>query len=102
MKVESTKRTSNNNNRIKAFDLARGLPILFMVIIHVLSFYGSPQVQESRFAQAIHYFIGWPSASIFVFMMGVFVAYNKTPRLTLGLKRAMVLFLLGYLLNLQL
>jgi len=87
-------------DRIAAFDLARGVPILFMIIIHVLAFYGSADVQQGNFAKTVNYLIGWPSASIFVFMMGVFVVYSTNSNLNKGLQRAATLFMLGYLLNL--
>ncbi|WP_444997309.1 heparan-alpha-glucosaminide N-acetyltransferase domain-containing protein [Aliikangiella sp. IMCC44359] len=88
-------------SRILAFDLARGLAIMFMIVIHVLNFYGSQEVQQGLFGTVIKFIFGWPSASVFVFIMGTFVAYSDNQNLSLGLKRAAMLFALGYLLNLM-
>lgn len=86
-------------NRVLAFDLARGLAMLFMVVIHVLYFYGSAPVQKSAFGTSIQFLFGWPSATLFTFIMGVFLAYAKPASVAQGLKRAAGIFLLGYLLN---
>lgn len=91
--------TASKSSRIFAFDLARGLAISFMIVIHVLNFYGSEQVQQSLFGTIIQFIFGWPSASLFIFIMGTFIAYANHSNLTSGLKRAAMLFLLGYLLN---
>jgi hypothetical protein len=45
-------------------------------------------------------FVGWPAASTFIFIMGIFLAYTPNATLKQGLKRAALLFLLGYVLNL--
>ncbi len=86
--------------RMGAFDLARGLAILFMVLIHVLIFYGQPQVQDNLFGILIEALGSWPAAPVFVFIMGVFITYTKHNNLQKGLRRAVYLFMLGYLLNL--
>lgn len=89
-----------NLSRIDAFDLARGLAILFMILIHVLDFYSQPNVQETLFGDVIEALGSWPAAPIFVFIMGVFLTYTQSHNLRNGLRRAILLFLLGYLLNL--
>ncbi|WP_444997310.1 heparan-alpha-glucosaminide N-acetyltransferase domain-containing protein [Aliikangiella sp. IMCC44359] len=86
--------------RINAFDLARGLAILFMILIHVLDFYSQPKVQDTLFGDAIEILGSWPAAPIFVFIMGVFLTYSSVHNLAQGLSRAAILFSLGYLLNL--
>jgi len=86
--------------RVAAFDLARGLAIILMIVIHVLSFYGSPEVKQSPFGIAVTFILSWPSAAIFVFLMGILVIYSKSQNLLKGLQRAAALFALGYLLNL--
>lgn len=88
------------SERILAFDLARGLAVMFMIIIHVLNFYGAPEVQNGPFGTTIKFIFGWPAASVFIFIMGTFVAYSNNQNLSGGLKRAAALFALGYVLNL--
>ncbi|WP_347332458.1 heparan-alpha-glucosaminide N-acetyltransferase domain-containing protein [Marinimicrobium locisalis] len=89
-----------NLPRIATFDLIRGLAVVFMIVIHVLDFYGAPEVHESLVGVVLAFAIGWPAASVFVFVMGIFVTYSSKRSLARGLKRAASLFLLGYLLNL--
>lgn len=89
-----------SNQRIHAFDLARGLAILFMMIVHTMDFYGAPAVHETFIGTYFKAFVGWPAASTFIFIMGIFIAYTPNATLSQGLKRAAFLFLLGYLLNL--
>lgn len=96
---QSLQTSISKPSRILAFDLARGLAILFMIIIHVLNFYGSQEVQQGFFGATIKFIFGWPSASLFIFVMGTFVAYSNNSNLSSGLKRAAMLFALGYLLN---
>ncbi|AWB66137.1 hypothetical protein C2869_06645 [Saccharobesus litoralis] len=98
--TNTLKTNTNQTRRILAFDFARGLAILFMVLIHVLHFYSQPQVRDTTFGFIIERLGEWPAAPIFVFIMGLFVAYTKSPKLTVSLQRAALLFLLGYLLNL--
>ncbi len=89
-----------NKTRVLAFDFARGLAILLMIVIHVLTFYASPEVQQGVFYRTIFFLLSWPSATLFVFLMGVLVAYSNTQNVALGLNRSAALFLLGYVLNL--
>lgn len=89
----------NNQQRILAFDLARGICILLMMTVHTMDFYGAPEVHESLLGSSFKTLVGWPAASIFIFIMGIFISYNPNPSLSKGLKRAAILFLLGYALN---
>lgn len=91
--------TIKPQQRIAAFDLARGLAIFLMIVIHVLDFYGTPEVRQNGLGAYIKTLVGWPAASVFVFIMGVFLTYSSKLDLISGLKRAAALFALGYLLN---
>lgn len=92
--------TSIHNSRIITFDLARGLAILFMMMIHVLDFYGQSAVRESLFGNIVTFLGSPPAAPVFMFIMGVFIAFSSRMDLATGLKRAAWLLILGYLLNL--
>ena len=76
------------STRILAFDFSRGLAILLMIVIHVLTFYGSPELRQGLFAKTVYFLLSWPSAAIFVFLMGVLVSYSKNKNVSLGLKRS--------------
>lgn len=88
------------NTRMAAFDLARGLAILFMVCIHILDFYGQPQIQTSLIGYAIEFLGRAPAAPVFMFIMGIFLAISSNTSIKKGLQRALGLIALGYLLNL--
>ena len=87
-------------NRQLTFDVAKGVAVLLMIMIHVLDFYGLDEVRFSTFGIAIKFAIGWPAASMFVFIMGVFVGFSTSSTPHEEIKRALSLFVLGYLLNL--
>ncbi len=87
-------------SRVNTFDLARGLAVIFMIMIHVLNFYGTPEVQTGTFGTTLQTLVDWPSASVFVFIMGILIPFSGKNSLSVGLYRAIKLFALGYLLNL--
>ena len=84
--------------RIDSLDFARGLAIFFMVLVHVLDFYAQSNVHETFFGATIAWLGCYPAAPVFMFIMGIFMA-SSSQSLVQGLKRAMWLFGLGYLLN---
>ena len=86
--------------RETTFDVAKGLAVLLMVMIHVLDFYGLPEVRFGIFGTVVKFALGWPAASMFVFIMGIFVGFSGTERFGVEIKRALMLFALGYALNL--
>ncbi|MCC2606946.1 heparan-alpha-glucosaminide N-acetyltransferase domain-containing protein [Planctobacterium marinum] len=86
--------------RIAAFDVAKGVAVVLMIMIHVLDFYGLPEVRFGVFGSTLKFAVGWPAASMFVFVMGLFVTYTGNHSLRQDLMRAAGLFALGYLLNL--
>lgn len=85
--------------RNTTFDLAKGIAVFLMIVIHVIDFYGLPEVRFGAFGTAIKFALGWPAASLFVFVMGIFVGLSKTNDFRAQLTRALSLFALGYLLN---
>ena len=86
--------------RIATFDVAKGVAVLLMIMIHVLDFYGLPDVRFGAFGSTLKFAVGWPAASMFVFIMGLFVTYSGSCSLRRDVLRAAGLLALGYLLNL--
>lgn len=86
--------------RLATFDVAKGLAVVLMIMIHVLDFYGLPEVRFGTFGATLKFAVGWPAASMFVFIMGLFVTYSGNTNLRQNLLRAAGLFALGYVLNL--
>jgi uncharacterized membrane protein len=91
---------SQNTSRIDTFDLARGLAILFMMLVHVLDFYGQRDIRTSFFGEVITFLGSPPAAPVFMFIMGLFIAFSSRLDIATGLKRAAWLFVIGYILNL--
>lgn len=88
------------SGRIATFDVAKGVAVLLMIMIHVLDFYALPEVRFGTFGATLKFAVGWPAASMFVFIMGLFITYSDSSGLRQDLVRAAGLFALGYLLNL--
>lgn len=89
----------SRRSRLASIDLIRGISVFLMIIIHVMDFYGEDSIHQSLFGTALKFAIGWPAASVFVFVMGVFITYSNKQSLSQGLQRALWLFALGYILN---
>ncbi len=85
---------------VRAFDLARGLAILFMILVHVLFHWGRPETWSTPVGTVVS-FLGGPLAMpVFIFLMGASLAFSsRTSFLSLA-ARALWLVWIGYLLNL--
>jgi uncharacterized membrane protein len=75
--MDATDRASPNavtglvvRERDRAFDLAAGLSVLFMILIHVLWNWGSPETWATPIGTAISYLGGPTAAPVFAFLMG--------------------------------
>lgn len=86
-------------SRIRAFDLARGLAVLFMVWVHVLDFYSLESVKQGWFGYFVGLFGTLPAAPVFMFIMGALIAFSDHGNVSKNLKRAGGLLLMGYALN---
>jgi uncharacterized membrane protein len=86
--------------RIRAFDLAAGLAVFFMILVHVLWHWGRPETWTTPIGEAISYAAGPTAAPVFAFLLGA--SFGAAPRTTFGAMAASGLWLvvLGYLLNL--
>jgi uncharacterized membrane protein len=85
--------------RVRAFDLAAGLAVFFMILVHVLWHWGRPETWTTPIGEAISYAAGPTAAPVFVFLLGASVgAARKTRGQTLVVRGLWLLFL-GYVLN---
>lgn len=99
-----TNHTHHNNRKLKTrnitFDFARGLAVIFMVLVHVLGVYSNNTVQYSLFYDIIDFLGSPPAAPVFMFSMGVFfMLSSKSDSLKVGIMRGFKLLLLGCLLS---
>ena len=85
--------------RVRAFDLARGLAVLFMIGVHVLWHWGAPDTWTSPIGQVISFAGGPTAAPVFMFLMGASLAFSSRTSFRLLLVRGAWLVWLGYLLN---
>lgn len=89
-----------NTGRQLALDLARGLAVLFMILVHVQEMFALPAVAESWLGTAVEFLGGPPAAPVFMFLLGTGIVYSRRATELLLLKRGVLILLAGYLLNL--
>jgi uncharacterized membrane protein len=85
--------------RVRAFDLARGLAIAFMIGVHVLWHWGAPDTWTTPVGQAISLLGGPTAAPVFMFLMGASLAFSSRSSFSSLAVRGLWLLWLGYLLN---
>lgn len=86
-------------DRVLAFDLARGLAVVFMILVHVLRHWGEPSTWTTPIGTVVSFLGGPPAAPVFMFLMGASLAFSR--RTTFGslAGRGLWLIAAGYLLN---
>lgn len=85
--------------RVLAFDLARGLAVVFMILVHVLFHWGTPGTWSTPVGSVVS-FLGGPLAMpVFMFLMGASLAFSSRSSFSSLVARGLWLVWLGYLLN---
>ncbi len=93
---------SNNINRqvrIRSLDLARGLAVFFMILVHVLESYGNEGAYDTAFGLIVEFLGGAPAAPVFMFLMGFFLVYPSDKGLKVNVIRGLKIMALGYVLS---
>lgn len=85
--------------RIRAFDLAAGLAVLFMILVHVLWNWGAPGTSDTPVGRAISFMAGPTATPTFLFLMGVSLGSSRGARIPALVARGLWLVVLGYVLN---
>jgi uncharacterized membrane protein len=85
--------------RIRAFDLALGLAVFFMILVHVLWHWGAPWTWATPMGFAISFAAGPTAAPVFVFLMGASLGAAPPSRFAALAARGLWLVFLGYVLN---
>lgn len=86
--------------RVRAFDLAAGLAVFFMILVHVLWHWGARDTWTTPIGEAISYAAGPTATPVFLFLIGASLgAASRSSTGTLA-ARGLWLFVLGYVLNL--
>ena len=87
-----------NKKRQLEIDIAKGLAIFFMFLVHCYENYGADSIQHQGFFSHLVFFLGGPlAAPVFMFCMGVGMVYTRKQSSKEFLKRGLSLFLIGYL-----
>ena len=90
---------ATTRERVRAFDLARGLAVVFMIGVHVLWHWGAPDTWTSPIGQVISFLGGPTAAPVFMFLMGASLAFSSRTSFRSLAVRGLWLLWLGYLLN---
>ena len=86
--------------RVRAFDLAAGLAVFFMILVHVLWHWGTPDTWTTPIGEAISYAAGPTATPVFMFLIGASLGAASRSSAGTLVARGLWLFALGYLLNL--
>jgi uncharacterized membrane protein len=86
--------------RVRAFDLAAGLAVFFMILVHVLWHWGAPETWTTPIGEAISYAAGPTATPVFMFLIGASLGAARGSSPSTLVARGAWLFALGYLLNL--
>ncbi len=85
-------------NRILAIDLARGVSVLMVIIVHTLWIYGDLHTQSETWLGSVIHFIG-KGTPMFLIAMGVSFTLSRNQSVLLSIKRAFYILGIGYLMN---
>jgi uncharacterized membrane protein len=85
--------------RVRAFDLAAGLAVLFMILVHILWHWGQRDTWTTPIGEAISYAAGPTAAPVFVFLMGASLGAARRSHFRSLAARGLWLVFLGYVLN---
>ena len=87
-----------NMGRQRELDVAKGLAIIFMLLVHVYEVYGR-EVEGTGFSKVVEFLGSPPAAPVFMFLLGVGIVYSRKITSKVLLSRGVKLIVLGYVLN---
>ncbi len=88
-----------NPKRLYHMDIARFFAIVFMVLSHVQGIYCSEEFWETFLGYFFDIMAGPTAAPVFMLLMGFFIVYLRKTKVKPGLRRALIIFLVGLILN---
>lgn len=92
-------KTQNMKERILSLDLARGFTVMFIAPVHTMLLFSKPSVHDSWLGIIFRFISEGPGAQLFMLLMGISFALSTKKDNKVVLKRAFLIFILGYLLN---
>lgn len=93
------RQNSSTRKRVIALDIMKTISIILMILIHVIIMYGSPQVLTYDFVKWWAFATEGIGAPAFIFIMGVSIVLSDKKDPIKILSRGILLFLMGYVLN---
>lgn len=87
-------------NQKTGLGLARGFIVLIMPAVHSVWLYSSNDVKSGWLGMLLGFLAEGPGAQLFMFLMGVFIVLGRPKTIKQILKRSLIIFLMGYVLNL--
>ena len=87
----------SNVGRQTELDIARGLAIIFMVLIHCVEYFYNGE--DSVFFKVANFLGSPPAAPVFMFILGCGIIYSRHNSPQLLFRRGILLFLLSYVFN---
>jgi len=88
-----------DRERVRAFDLAAGLAVFLMILVHILWHWGAEPTWTTPIGQAISFAAGPTAAPVFVFLMGASLGAASRSGFGSLAARGVWLVFLGYVLN---
>src|SRR4051794_10453634 len=82
--------------RVRALDLAAGLAVFFMILVHVLWHWGVPATWTTPIGEAISYAAGPTATPVFLFLLGASLGAARRSSPGTLVARGLWLFVLGY------
>ncbi len=86
-------------NESKGLALARGFIVFIMPAVHTTLLYSTPEVKKGPLGILLGLLAEQPGAQLFMFLMGVFIAYGKPKSFAEVTGRFFYLLIAAYLLN---
>ena len=83
----------------KGIALARGSIVFLIAPIHCVMVYSTPEVKQGPLGKIMAFFAEYPGAHLFMFLMGAFVVLSHDKPNSVIIKRAILLLVTGWLLN---
>lgn len=96
MSFKETKQICNEG-RQPELDIARGLAVIFMVLIHTVEYYWD---WDNEIFDKVANFLGSPPAApVFMFLLGCGIIYSRRSTAQQVLKRGIKMLMLSYVFN---
>ena len=88
-----------NTRRQPALDVARGLAVCFMILIHVQEMFSRTEVNHTVVGYLVGFLGGPPAAPVFMFLMGIGSVFSTRAEPRTMIIRGLELYVAGYALS---